>query len=95
MKKDRWLLVLIFVITAGSFLLELWPLAAAGVVAMGFVGKGYFAPPLGLLLDLAYGAPLGAAAFLFFPFTILGLVVVVARYWAIRYFLNRGSQERL
>jgi len=95
MKYNRWLLALIFIVTAGGFLLEWWPVAMLGVVAMGFVGRGYFAPPLGLLLDLAYGTPLGPAMYLFFPFTILGLVIVVGRYFAGRYFMNRGSQDTL
>lgn len=95
MKAQRWFIALIFVATAGSFLLGAWPVAAAGVVAMGFVGKGFWAPPLGFLLDLAYGSPLGPALYLFFPFTILGLVVAIGRYYATRYFLHRGSQDHL
>lgn len=95
MKKNRWLIALIFVAAAGGFLLELWPIAVAGVVAMGFVGKGYIALPLGLLLDLAYGTPLGPAYYLFFPFTILGLLVIVLRYSAARYFLDRASPGHL
>ena len=95
MKKNRWLLVLIFVVASAGFLFEFWPLAAAGVVAMGFVGRGLFAVALGLLLDLAYGAPVGPAAYLFFPFTILGLLVVVLRYWSERYFVNRTSRDTL
>lgn len=95
MNSTRWTLALIFLVTAGSFLLGFWPLAAVGVAAMGFVGKGYTAVLLGLLLDLAYGAPVSSAGYLFFPFTILGLFVVVVRYWGLRYFINRDSQERL
>ena len=95
MKYNRWLLALIFVVTAGGFLLEWWPVAMLGVVAMGFVGRGYFAPPLGLLLDLAYGAPVGFVVPLFFPFTILGLFVVVGRYVAERYLLDRASRDRI
>lgn len=95
MKKDRWLAAVIFAATAASFLFGFWPLAAAGVVAMGFVGRGFFAVLLGLLLDLAYGSPVGPAAYLFFPFTILGAAVAVGRYGAGRYFMNRSFQDHL
>ena len=95
MNANRWLIALIFVVTSGSFLLELWPLAAAGVVAMGFVGRGLLALPLGLLLDLAYGAPVGPAAYLFFPFTVAALATVIVRYSTRRYFIKRTSSEHL
>ncbi|MDP4020540.1 MAG: hypothetical protein Q8P58_00655 [Candidatus Adlerbacteria bacterium] len=95
MKYSRSLFALIFLVTAAGFLLEWWPIAVAGVAAMGFVGRGYFAPLLGLLLDLAYGAPAGFIAPLFFPFTILGLLIVVGRYIALRYFMNRASRDRI
>ena len=95
MKQNYWLIAIIFAVTAAGFLLELWPVSAAGIVAMGFVGRGFLAFPLGLLLDLAYGTPLGPAAYLFFPFTILGLFIVVVRYGARRYFINRASRDTL
>jgi hypothetical protein len=95
MKKNSWIIALIFVVTAGSFLIEFWPLAAAGVIAMGFVGRGLLALPLGLLLDLAYGAPAGPVAYVFFPFTIAALLVVIVRYWSVRYFFDRTSRDTL
>lgn len=95
MTSNRWLLACICVVIAGSFLAGFWPLAALGVVGMGFVGRGLFAVVLGLLLDLAYGAPVGLAAYMLFPFTILGLTVVVVRFWSARYFMNRSSPEHL
>lgn len=93
--KNRWLLALIFLVTAGSFLLELWPIALVGVIAMGFVGRGFLAPLLGVLLDLAYGAPLGTAAYLFFPFALTGLLVVILRYSTRHYFIDRASPGHL
>ena len=94
-KNKRWLVALVFLIAAGSFLLGWWPVAIVGIVAMGFVGRGLFAVLLGLLFDLAYGTPLGLAAYLFFPFTLLGLGVVAVRYGARRYFLDRASRDTL
>ena len=95
MTRNRWLAALIFVVTAGSFLLEMWPVATVGVIAMGFVGRGFLAPLLGLLLDFAYGAPLGTASYLFFPFALLGFIVVALRYSTRRFFLDRASPDKL
>jgi len=62
---------------------------------MACVGRGWFAIPAGFLLDLAYGAPVGTMYVLVFPFTIAALAVIVIRFWAVRYFLDKSSQERL
>jgi hypothetical protein len=92
---SRFFIALIIAITLGSFLLNFWWLAAAGVVLAGFVGRGIFAPGLGLLLDLGYGAPLGLASYFFFPFLALGLATIVLRYAVKRYVLRRASADRL
>ncbi len=95
MKSNRWLLLLITVVAFGSFLLGAWPLAAAAVAAVAFVGRGFLALPLGFLFDLAYGAPVGLASYLIFPFALVGLVALAGRYAAERYFLNRASRDTL
>ena len=93
--SNRWLLALTFLVASAGFLMQLWPLAAVGIVAMGFVGRGWVAIPAGFLLDIAYGSPVGAFESLFFPFTILALVVIVLRFWASKYFLDKSSRTRL
>lgn len=93
--RTRILLALCFLISAAGFLLESWPLQVVGLAAMTFVGRGFFALPLGLLLDLAYGSPMGALHYIFFPFTILALVLIIARYWAGKYFLDKSSKSTL
>jgi hypothetical protein len=89
------MLAITFLVASAGFLLQLWPLALAGVVAMACVGRGWYAIPAGFLLDLAYGAPVGALAYLFFPFTIAALAVVVVRFWMGRYFFDKTSQDKL
>ena len=84
-----------FLVAAAGFMLGLWPLEAAGVLSMAFVGKGWLAVPLGFLLDIAYGSPVGALHYLFFPFTILALVVIILRFWGNKYFLDKTSQDTL
>jgi hypothetical protein len=95
MTSTRTLLALTFLVTSAGFLMELWPLALVGIVAMGCVGKGWYAIPVAFLLDLAYGAPTGTMYVLVFPFTIAALAVIVIRFWAARYFLDKTSQERI
>lgn len=93
--SHRWLLALTALVTSAGFIMQMWPLALVGVLAMACVGRGWFAIPVGLLLDLAYGAPFGTVAFMFFPFTIAALGVVVVRFWTSRYFFDKTSQDRL
>ncbi len=89
------LLALTFLLTSAGFLLQFWPLALLGIIAMGCVGRGWYAIPVGFLLDLAYGAPTGTLYVLVFPFTIVALGVIVVRFWTMRYLLDKTSQERL
>lgn len=93
--STRWLLALTFLVASAGFLLEMWPLALAGVIAMGCVGKGWFAIPMGFLLDLAYGMPVGTLKYVFFPFTVAALLVIVIRFWTSRYFFDRTSGDKL
>lgn len=93
--SNRWMIAIGFLIASTGFLLELWPVALVGVVAMACIGRGWYAIPAGFLLDLAYGEPVGWLSYLFFPFTIVALIVVVVRFWMGRYFLDKTSQERI
>ena len=95
MSRNRWLVALISLVATGSFLIEAWPLSLAGIVAMAFVGRGLLAIPMGFLFDLAFGAPLGLAAYAFFPFTIVALAVLALRYGVRGYFINRASRDTL
>lgn len=84
-----------FIFAALGYLLSVWPLSLAGVVLMALWGRWFLAVIVGLLLDLAWGAPLGLAHFLYFPFTIAAVVAALARLWGGRYFIDRNPQERL
>ncbi len=75
--------------------MPLWPLSVLGTVIAALSGRWIFAVLMGLLLDIAWGAPTGALGFVFFPFTIVALLCVVARYWGGHYFLDKNPQERI
>jgi len=95
MSKTRFLTFCLLLLVLASFLFEFWPLAVIGLAALGFVGRGFLAPLLGLLLDLAYGAPVGLVTYLFFPYTLLGLLTLGIRYSFGRYLLERASRDTL
>ncbi len=75
--------------------MPLWPLSVVGVVLAALSGRWIFAVIVGLMLDLAWGAPTGMYRYLFFPFTIVALVGFIVRYWGSRYFLDKNPQERI
>ncbi len=75
-----------FVLAALGFLFGFWPLSIAGVLLAAFAGRFVVAILLGLLLDVAYGTPLGRLHFLLFPFTSLALLGIIARHIKLRYF---------
>ena len=67
-----------------------WPLAVLAVVVAAWVVP-FFGIVLGLLLDIVWGAPQGALHFLYFPWTLLAILVALARYISPRFFFSRGS----
>lgn len=93
--QQRWILAVFFALAALGFLLPLWPLSVLGVVLMAAWGRWFFAILMGILLDLAWGAPVGLAHFLYFPFTLTAVVAALARLWGGKYFADRGRQETL
>ena len=90
MKRSTWIFAISFLLAAVGFLWPFWPLAAAGILLAALAGRPYVALALGLLLDIAYGAPLGHWHFLYVPFTLLAALAVCARYFGARY-LRRDS----
>ncbi len=94
-KSSRWIYAVTFLLAATGFLMPWWPFSVLGVVIAALSGRWIFAVILGLLLDLAWGAPTGSLGYFFFPFTAAALACVVARYWGSYYFLDKNPQERL
>lgn len=84
-----------FILASAGFLVPFWPLSVAGVAIAALSGRWIFAVIVGLLLDIAWGAPTGAYQYIFFPFTMLALVCILARHWGGRYFFDRNPQEKI
>lgn len=91
----RWVLAVFFVVAALGFMLPLWPLSVLGIALMALWGRWFAAICTGLLLDLAWGAPLGLAHYLYFPFVACAVVLSLVRLAAGKYLLNRDMPETL
>ncbi len=89
-----WILALSFVLAALGFLLPLWPLSLFGIAIAALSGRWISAVVIGLLLDIAYGAPIGRLHFLYFPFTIFALLVALVRYYVESY-IRKSSRNTL
>lgn len=94
-KSSRLWFSVAFVLAGAGFLLPLWGLSALGVIVAALAGQWVFAVFLGILLDVANGAPTGHLQFLFFPFTIVALMTMLVRTIAQRYLLKKTPQERI
>ncbi len=92
---SRWILAISFALATGGFLLPFWPLEVVGIMLLGLAGHPIYAVGLGLLLDLAYGAPTGHLHPLLFPFTALAIVMIGARYFGRKYFFDVSPQDSL
>ena len=93
MKSTYWVSLVSFIIAAVGFLLPFWPLTAVGVLLAALSGRWFFAILLGLLIDVAYGAPVGRFYFLYVPFTLLAVVGALARYFFAGRFRQAPSQH--
>ena len=92
---SRWIYAVTFVITASGFLLPFWPLTLLGILLAALSGRYVFALLMGLIVDVAWGAPMGTLRYLFFPATLVALAAFVLRVWVQRYLFNRQPQEHL
>ncbi len=93
-QASRWILALSFALAAAGFLLPLWPLTLLGIALAALSGRWLSAIIIGLLLDIAYGAPAGRWHFLYFPFTIFALAAALARYYLAAY-IRKSSRNTL
>ncbi|MEK7613229.1 MAG: hypothetical protein AAB449_03755 [Patescibacteria group bacterium] len=93
--KTKWILACSFATAAAGFLLPFWPLSVAGILIAALSGRWIFAIAVGLLFDVAYGAPLGNSQFLYFPFTIVALCGVLARHFGVRYLFNKNLPDKV
>lgn len=93
--SNRWILAAFIALACAGFLVPFWPLSALAVALLALWGRWFIAIVVGLLLDLAWGAPLGIAHFLYFPFTLLAALLALARLFGAKYFIDRDLPERL
>jgi hypothetical protein len=93
--NTKWILSVSFLLAAVGFLLPLWPLSVLGIALAALSGRWIFAIAVGVLLDLAYGAPVGTIHYLYFPFTLSAVVLSLIRYFGAGYVFNKDAQETL
>ncbi len=93
--ENQLILPGLFVLAAGGFLLPFWPLSAGAIIFAGLLRHGIVAFALGLLLDIAWGAPTGTWGLIPFPFTLLALLSILVRLFANRYLLRKSLPEKL
>ena len=84
-----------FMLVAAGFLFLFWPLSVAGILLAALGGRPLAAVLLALLIDVAYGAPAAWFHFVYFPFTVLALLGILARALSVRYLLKKSPQETL
>jgi hypothetical protein len=91
----KWIMILAFLLASGGFVLAFWPLEIIGILVAAGGGVPLMALGIGLLLDLAYGAPLGLAHYLYFPFTIAAFLAIGGRLLAGRFMIERSEHGHL
>jgi hypothetical protein len=88
-QSSRWIIAASFAVAAAGFLLPFWPLSMLGVLIAAGSGRYVAAIAIGLLLDVAYGAPIGHWRFLYVPFTLLAVITGALRYYLSSYFREK------
>ena len=87
--------LLVVVLALGGFFIPWWPLGVIAIILAALRGLGAFALIVGMIMDLSFGAPLGALHYLYFPFTLLAGLAVAAHLIGIQFIFNRKEQEWL
>ena len=80
----------ILLLSAAGFLLPFWPIAVAGILLAAFFDRIVLSLCIGILLDLAWGAPSGFLYFIPFPFTCLAVLAFVAKYFSLRLLFQKS-----
>jgi hypothetical protein len=91
--QTKWLMITAFMLAAGGFIIGWWPLELVGILVGAGAGSGIAAVGIGLLLDIALGAPTGLAHYLYFPFSIIAIIALAARYMGVKYFFERSPHD--
>jgi hypothetical protein len=90
--KWMWVFVLVGVV---GFFVPFWPLSALCVVLLALSGRWFVAVLMGLFFDLAWGAPLGWAHYVYAPFMLLAVAAALVRLFGGSYLIDRDLPERL
>lgn len=94
-KASRVIYASSFVVAAAGFLIPFWPLSLVGIAIAALCGRYIFAVIVALLLDVAWGVPVGILHYLYFPFTIFAIVISLVYRVSAQYFLDRSSPDTL
>ena len=87
-KRTLTVLCVLALYVAGIF--WWWPLAALSIIVAALVAP-FAGILLALLLDILWGVPAGVLHNLYFPWTLLAVLMALTRYLAPRFFFSRGS----
>lgn len=94
-RSSRLIYALVFAIAGAGFLLPLWPLCVLGILIASLSGRWLFGAVIGLLIDIAWGPPVGVLHYLYFPFTLLAVVSGLLYIVLSGYFLDRTPPDTL
>ena len=86
--------VVSFALLAAGFLFSFWPVSLLGLVLAAVSGQYPAAVLIGLVMDTAYGAPVGRLHLVYVPFTLLSLAACALRFYVPAYF-RRGDSGTL
>ncbi len=90
MHKNPLIVTVSLLLVIAGFFVPLWPLSVLGLLLLALTGHYVVAVVIGLLLDIAFGAPTGVLHFLYVPFTLLSLGISLLRYIFSDYFRDEG-----
>lgn len=95
MEHSRAITITFVLIAAAGFLLPLWPLSAISIVMAALLRLPYLSLGIAVLCDVVWGVPPGMLEPLIFPFTLLGLMSILARLFADQYFFSKTPPLKL
>lgn len=92
----HWVLAIAYLLAAGGYVLQLWPLEMLGISVAVLAGHPIFALILSIFLDVVlYGNPTGPLHALMLPMTLFALISIGIRKLGMKYFIDTTTHETL